>query len=318
VFKEFQVEQDHGYRRSTKVVEEPHSFDVQVEASHAGQTHEWRYTSYEGRVELASEAVAEAGIGVERAEPRWIAETVTAYGRIAPNENRLAFVIPRYAGTVREVHKLLGDTVEEGEVLASVESNDSLRPYEVRAPISGSIVEKNVAAGEFVDQTRPIYKVADLGTVWVDLNVYAEDALRLESGQQVVIRGAGKDGEREGRISYLSPFGDEHSQTTLARVELGNADGRLRPGLFVTGAVEVDRVEVPVAVRTEALQTFRDWEVVFVKEGDVFQAMPVVTGRRGGGWIEIVSGIEAEQEVATTNSFVLKADLLKSGVVHEH
>lgn len=318
VFKEFQVEQDHGYRRSTGVVEEPHSFDVQVEASHAGRTYEWSYTSYEGRVELASEAVAEAGIGVEVAGPRWMAETVTAYGRIAPNENRMAFVTPRYAGTVREVHKLLGDAVKEGEVLASVESNESLRPYEVRAPISGSIIEKNVAAGEFVDQTRPIYKVADLGTVWVELNVYAEDASRLESGQRVVIRGAGQGVEREGRISYLSPFGTEQSQTTLVRVELENAEGRLRPGLFVTGAVELDRVEVPVAVRTEALQTFRDWEVVFVKEGGVFQAMPVVTGRRGGGWIEIVSGIEAGQEVATTNSFVLKADLLKSGATHDH
>jgi cobalt-zinc-cadmium efflux system membrane fusion protein len=120
------------------------------------------------------------------------------------------------------------------------------------------------------------------------------------------------------RISYLSPFGAGYSQTTLARVELENPDGRLMPGLFVTGAVEVDRVEAPVAVRAEALQTFRDWEVVFVKEGDSFQAMPVGTGRRGGGWVEIVSGIEAGQEVATTNSFVLKADLLKSGATHDH
>ena len=104
----------------------------------------------------------------------------------------------------------------------------------------------------------------------------------------------------------------------LARVELPNPDGAWRPGLFVTGDVIVEEGEVPVAVKAEALQTYRDWTVVFVREGDVFEVRPVELGRRDQTSVEILSGVESGQQYAASNSFVVKAELGKAGASHDH
>ena len=107
-------------------------------------------------------------------------------------------------------------------------------------------------------------------------------------------------------------------ETMLARVELPNPDGAWRPGLFVTGDLVVEESELPVTVDVDALQSYRDWTVVFVQVGDVFEVRPVETGRRDEESVEIVSGLTAGERYAATNSFVLKAELGKSAASHDH
>lgn len=307
-----------SFLRGDRIVEEPHSFDVVVTLEADDETHRWEYESYEGRVILAPEAVRVAGIGIEVAGPAVLESTLRVTGRIEPNEDRMAHMIPRFPGVVKEVRKRLGDPVEKGEVLAVIQSNESLELYEVRAQIAGTVIKKHVTPGEFVAENEDVYVVADLGSVWVDLNVYRQDFQRLKLGQRVLLDAGEGIPPAEGRIDYISPFGAPSTQTMLARVELPNPDGEWRPGLFVTGDVVVEEGEVPVAVKAEALQTFRDWTVVFVRVGDVFEVRPVTLGRRDRGGIEIRSGIEAGEEYATTNSFVLKAELGKAGASHDH
>jgi cobalt-zinc-cadmium efflux system membrane fusion protein len=307
-----------SFLRGDGVVEEPHSFDVLVTLDADGETHRWEYESYEGRVTLEPEALRVAGIGVEAAGPAVLESTLRVTGRIEPNEDRMAHMIPRFPGVVKEVRKRLGDPVEKGEVLAVIQSNESLELYEVRAQIAGTVIKKHVTPGEFVAENEDVYVVADLGSVWVDLNVYRQDFQRLKLGQRVLLDAGEGIPPAEGRIDYISPFGAPSTQTMLARVELPNPDGAWRPGLFVTGDVVVEEGEVPVAVKAEALQTFRDWTVVFIREGDVFQATPVEIGRRDRGSAEVRSGIEAGQQYVTTNSFVLKAELGKAGASHDH
>ena len=77
-------------------------------------------------------------------------------------------------------------------------------------------------------------------------------------------------------------------------------------------------IEVPVAVKSAAIQTFRDWQVVFARFGDQFEVRPIELGRRDGDWVEIVSGLGAGQAYATDNAFVLKAELGKAGASHDH
>ncbi|MGH7859577.1 MAG: efflux RND transporter periplasmic adaptor subunit, partial [Candidatus Binatia bacterium] len=154
--------------------------------------------------------------------------------------------------------------------------------------------------------------------VWVDAFVRLEDFARLKVGQEVVVSGSAGEGGTAGRILYLSPVGSGETQTLLARAELPNLAGRLRPGLFVTAGVVVEETEVPVAVRAQAIQTFRASDVVFLTAGRVFQAMPVEIGRRDGEWAEIRRGVEAGQRYAAEGSFVVKADVGKSGATHEH
>jgi cobalt-zinc-cadmium efflux system membrane fusion protein len=314
----FQFQKREDYLIGDRTVEEPHSFEVHVVADQDGRTHRWEYPSYEGRTELSPEAILASGVVIETIGPATVTTRVRAHGRVVPNEDHLAHVIPRYPGVVKEVRKRLGDPVDRNEVLAIVEGNESLQRYEVRSSIAGMTIRKDVTAGEFAREGEIIYTVADLSTVWVDLNVYHEDFLRLRSGQPVTIETGEGVARAEGKIVYLSPIGAENTQTLLARVELPNPDGRWRPGLFATGEIVVEEAMVPLAVRTSALQTFRDWDVVFLNEGKVFQAMPVKLGRRGDEWVEVLAGVEAGQKYAAEGSFIIKADIGKSGAVHEH
>jgi cobalt-zinc-cadmium efflux system membrane fusion protein len=306
------------YLRADGVVGEPHSFDVVVVAERDGHRHQWDYASYEGRVNLTPEAVRMAEIGVETAGPKIVRSTLRVTGHIGPNEDRMAHVIPRFPGVVKEVRKRLGDSVERGEVLAIVQSNESLELYEVRSQIAGTVIKKHVTPGEFVAVDEDVYVIADLSSVWVDLNVYRQDFARLKLGQRVRLDAGEGIAPAEGTIGYISPFGAPSTQTMLARVELPNPDGAWRPGLFVTGDLLVEESELPVTVDVDALQSYRDWTVVFVQVGDVFEVRPVETGRRDEESVEIVSGITAGERYAASNSFVLKAELGKSAASHDH
>jgi cobalt-zinc-cadmium efflux system membrane fusion protein len=199
-----------------------------------------------------------------------------------------------------------------------VQSNESLQSYEVRSQIDGTVIKKHVTVGEFVNEGEDIYVVADLSSVWVDLNVYRQDFARLKIGQRVILDAGEGIARAESTIGYISPFGAPNTQTMLARAELPNPAGAWRPGIFVTGEVVVEETTVPVAVEAAALQTLRDWKVVFVREGNVFEARPVELGRRDSHWVEVVSGLEADQQYVAANSFILKAELGKAGAVHEH
>ncbi|MEO7434259.1 MAG: efflux RND transporter periplasmic adaptor subunit [Candidatus Binatia bacterium] len=137
-------------------------------------------------------------------------------------------------------------------------------------------------------------------------------------GQTATIEAGGGVPPAEGRIIYLSPFGAESTQTLLARVEIVNAAGDWRPGLFATAEIVVEEVRVPVAVRASALQTFRDWDVVFLNDGAVFQVAPLELGRRDPEWVEVVDGLRGGERYAAENSFIVKADVGKSGASHDH
>jgi cobalt-zinc-cadmium efflux system membrane fusion protein len=110
----------------------------------------------------------------------------------------------------------------------------------------------------------------------------------------------------------------EQTRSSRARVVIDNKDGVWRPGMFVNVHLTENEAFVPMAVKAEALQTFRDWDVVFIKVGDKFEARPLELGRREGEWVEVLAGLTAGMEYASKNSFVVKADVLKSGASHDH
>lgn len=307
-----------NYLLGDQEIVEPHSFDVKVIAERGGKTYRWEYDSYEGRTTMTSEAVKNSGIVIESAGPANIKTTIKVNGRVLPNEDHMTHIIPRYPGIVKKINKRLGDTVAKDEVVAVVESNESLQPYEVKSSIAGTVIKKDVTQGEFVKEGDAIYIVADLGTVWVDLNVNRKDFGKLKVGEAVTLFAGENMTNATGTVSYISPFGAEDTQTMLARVELPNPQGVWRPGLFVTGEIVVQEAAVPVAVRASALQTFRDWEVVFMQDEGMFEIAILELGRRDGEWAEVLSGLNSGQKYATENSFIIKADILKSGASHDH
>ena len=300
------------------VVYEPHSFKVTVTAEHGGKNHRWQYDSPEARTELPPATAKNSGVTVETVGPATIKSTLRVHGRVRVNEEQMKHLVPRYPGVLKEVRRKLGDRVAKDEVLAVIESNESLQKYEIKSDLAGIIIEKHAAVGESVGNDEPIFIVANLESVWVDLNIFRQDTTRVKVGQTVRIDGGEGLPEVEGKISYLSPFGAENTQTLLARVELPNPDGYWRPGLFVAGEVIFAETNVPLAVKPGAVQSFRDWTVVFVNDGNLYEPLVIETGRADADWVEITSGMKAGQRYAAEGSFIIKADILKSGASHDH
>lgn len=315
---EFVLQPKDTFLSSPKEVEEPHSFDVSVEARHDGKYHSWSYASYEGRVEMSGDVAVHSGVTTEQAAPHHIRTIHRARGKIVPSEHRIAHVIPRFAGVVREGRKHIGDRVEKGEVLAIIESNQSLQPFEVRSQISGTIVHGHLIVGEYVPENQSVYIVADISEVWADFLVPLRESGDITKGQKVIISSVTGSATKEGYVSYVAPYADERSQAQLVRVIVPNENGTFVPGMFITGDIIVGDSAIPVAVKREGLQRFREWDIVFVRVGDVYEVRPIELGRSDGAWVEVVRGLRAGEEYVVGNSFLMKADALKAGASHDH
>jgi membrane fusion protein, heavy metal efflux system len=266
-----------------------------------------------GRVELNEKQAKNANLDVEVAGPAKIDVTLQLSGKITFNEDAIANVSAPYPGIVKAVYKGLGDRVQKGEALALIQSSESLRDYQVNSDISGTIVKKEVTIGELARDDKAIFMVADLSTVWVDFSVFPQDFRRLKPGQVVQINYSDNLSTRS-KISYIAPFGSENTQSMLARAVVQNPDGLLRPGLFVTGALFVEEIEAPIAVRPSAIQNVNEKTVVFTAKGAVFEAREVALGTNDGNYVQVLSGLNAGDRYVAGNSFLLKAELGKSEV----
>lgn len=194
----------------------------------------------------------------------------------------------------------------------------NLTRYEIRAPIDGVIVEKHISLGEAVKDDANIFVIADLSTVWAEMTIYAKDLNIVKVGQKATVKAAAFESQSSGAVSYVGALVGEQTRTAKARVVLPNPKGVWRPGLPVNIELVAGEVEVPVAVSAEAIQTVRDWTVVFGRYGEYFEARPVELGRSDGKFTEVIKGLNAGEQYAAKNSFLIKADLGKSGASHDH
>jgi cobalt-zinc-cadmium efflux system membrane fusion protein len=199
----------------------------------------------------------------------------------------------------------------------SVKGGAGLNRFEIRAPFDGTVVEKHLALGEAVKEDASIFTVADLRTVWAEFAVAAKDLATVRVGQKVVVSSSAFDSKVEGVVSYVGALLGEQTRTARARVTLANPQGAWRPGLFVTVAVLSDSAGVPLAVDADAIQTIDDEPVAFKAVPGGFVATSVKVGRTDGRNVEVLAGLKAGDRVASSNTFILKADLGKSGAAEE-
>lgn len=251
------------------VVEEPHSFDVEIEARHAGKTHRWTLASYEGRTTITPEAAREGGIKVETVGPVTLEETRELLGTVELAPNARAMVRARFPGKVMAVSKQVGDRVRAGEVLAHVESNESLQTYTVVSPVSGVVFERATNVGD-VAGSEPMFVIADPAKTTVVFNIFPRDLEVIRGGQRVVVETLDGAPVGAGRLSEFLPDGNRAAGTALVRTPLPNPTGQWRPGMALKGRVTVGGVQVPMAVRTEAIQPFRDFQVVYAAVGNTY------------------------------------------------
>jgi len=286
-------------------------------AEHADDADHDGHAESERTIELSDAQIHASGIELLEAGPAKIRQTLPLYGTVAPNAERMREVTARYPGVVRTVTKRVGDAVREGETLATVESNESLRTYAVTAPLSGVVTHRKANPGEYSGDAV-MFTVADLSTVWVELSIFPRDVSKVRVGQSVRVQSPDSGISGEGQVIYVAPFGQTANQTLTARVLLDNADRRWSPGLYVTAEATLAETHAPLAIRNEAVQTLDSRSVVFVKGERGFTATPVSLGRNDSAFAEVTSGIQAGNTYAATNSFILKAELGKGEAEHEH
>ena len=340
-------------------------------------------------VQLNAEQQAHAGLQLAVAGPMTVRQSVIAPGKVLINADRIAHVIPRVTGVVRDVRKSTGDAVMDGELMAVIESMEiadaranyfaaearkklaaavykrkellwkeeiasrqayeeaqqamelaqveersaiqkliamdmplskvkeqansqrrDLSRYEIRAPFTGQILERDMVLGEATQPNVPVFVLGNLDTVWVDLNVYPKDIDRISIGEPVKITAGNKSAMA--KIIHIRPVVSEESRATAVRALLENQDRRWQPGLFVSGEIFTEENSAQIAVNREAVLTLHNQDVVFVREGDEFKPRTVQLGVRDLHAVEILQGLQAGETYVATGAFVLKSELEKN------
>jgi cobalt-zinc-cadmium efflux system membrane fusion protein len=318
-------DEEHADHAESEVHSE-HGEDAGHEASHMGHDHgeaEAVESGHEGHdhaaedvLHLSPEAIRLAGIRIGTAGMGRLHRTIELPGEIGFNEDRMVHVTPRYPGVAREVHGRLGAFVREGEVLAVLESNESLSRYNITAPISGRIIEKHLAVGEFAAEDQAMFLVADLSTVWANCEVYAKDMPYVTQGGRVRISAVEGGRSTDATLAYVAPVYDGETRSALARAVITNDGDIWRPGAFIRAELEVEMETDRLTVGKDAIQTLLEQKVLFVPgdEEGAFELVPVVTGVAGEHSVEILSGIQAGTQYVASGAFELKAKMVTANM----
>ena len=212
--------------------------------------------------------------------------------------------------------KLFALGLTENELAALPdEPETSLRRQEVRAPISGRVVDRKVDLGAAVGRDNletELFTVADLDRVWVELAIGPTDLPMVAEGQTVSIAAHGLSKRAVGKIVFISPIVDRDTHSARVVVEIANPDGNWRPGSLVHAAVAIEERSVALAVPVSAIQTIDKMRVLFVRTSEGFEKRQVMLGDGDDRLFEVLSGVRDGETIAVSNTFALKAEFLKS------
>lgn len=263
-------------------------------------------------VRLTDELIQTSGIGLAVAEPGTIQVQRKVYGRLIINPEYQVNITARFPGKVESVYVTQGAAVKPGDLLAKIESDESLRSYSVTAPLSGVVIERSINPGEQTD-TGILFVIADPTQLVAELNLFSQDMEGVTPGQPVLIKTESKN--YQGSIQSLTPG---HGASVTARVILTNQIATPIPNQTIEALIAIEQLPVAIKIDTKALQEMDGQWVVFVQEGEQFEARTVEAGITDGEFTEIKQGLQAGETYVLNNSYLLKADLEKSGAAHEH
>jgi cobalt-zinc-cadmium efflux system membrane fusion protein len=263
-------------------------------------------------VELAQSAYDRARELFEKSQGIPLTELQKRLGELRAAQGSLLAAETALTAAENKLH-LLG---MDREAVGQLANTGRIDPrYTVRAPISGQVIDREATLGELVrPETEKLMVLADLSTVWVLADVPEAKLGEIALGSQArVTLPALANRDFMGAVSYISPELDLFTRTARVRIEVKNPEGRLLPGMFA-------RVEVST-VPEDALQTVDGQPAVFVPvagESSAFRKQPVTAGPPVSGMVPIHSGLEEGAPYVVSGTFILKAELGKTGAEHEH
>ena len=326
----------------------------QKEKAPAGEAKE--HAEEKGLV-LSAEEISVAGIRVALLQEQVVSDQLAVTATITANQDKLARVAPRVPGRLAKVMVNLGDNVRQGQPMAlidSIEVGEARSAYAQAASERGLakanldraeklyadqiIAQKDYlraraesekanavlrAAGEkqqayLAQSDKPLFSVADLSTVWIETNLFEKDIGRVKVGAPATVTVTAYPGETfKGKVTYISSVMDKESRTIKARVDVPNADGRLKLEMFATASITTSGSSKALLVPDEAVVLIQGQPTAFVQERDGFEARPVELGDKLRGQVALKSGIKAGEKVVVSGAYALKAKMLKSQISAE-
>lgn len=189
----------------------------------------------------------------------------------------------------------------------------------IRAPMSGRVVERKAAPGQNVTPGEDLFVVADVNRLWLMLQITERDLHFVRKGQGVSVEIPSYPGESfEAAIDYVGDAVDPHTRTVPTRVVVNNRAGRLKAGMYADAVVRVDEAPSAVTVPTAAIARLSGHTEVFVATGPrQFERRTVEIGRATDDWTEILSGLSAGERIAVKGTFILKSEALKGTLAEE-
>lgn len=379
----FKPESD--YLIGNEIVYEPHSFLMVINVDYQGKKHSWKWDTKEGRVTMLDSSIKSSGLELLKVEPMMFENALELKGELKFPDNFESFITPKASGTLVKTYRTIGDKVSQGDLLATVQSQDLIRlnaersiamdtlqfsrkkmeqertlfqkrvspeidyinaqrefedaqiranelnslirsygdsgngTIEVRAAMSGTILQVLGAVGSNVTPASPLFKIANTSQLLAVVNVPADKLNEINPDNKVTVKPQTQTGTEEalGRIKYISDVIDPKTRTAQVFIEISN-QFKWRSGQLITAQIFEKQTMKQMVVREDALQTFRDWDVVFIRVGNDFEARPLELGDKFNGYVEVKSGLKAGQVYAAGNSYLLKAELGKSGATHDH
>lgn len=304
------------FLKGDSVVREPHSFAVTLNARYRGTTHRWQYETIEGRTRIDPEIAKGLNIQTAIAGPASLVERTKVFGKLVVNPEQVREVRARFDGSVDAVRVKLGERVSKGQPVIAINSNENLKTYTVNSPITGIVLERTANAGE---QTagRNLLVIGDDRALLAELAVFPATRQRIRIGDPVSLNIRGAPAPVEGVIQAVDPVMQANQASTI-RVALKDPVKGLTPGAFVSAHVQVAAFDVALAVKRTALQTYRDFTVVYAQVGDQYEVRMLELGREGSDWVEVLSGLDPGTRYVSENSYIIKADIEKSGASHDH
>ncbi len=220
--------------------------------------------------------------------------------------------------SARQRLKLMG--VKDEQIAGLEKAGQPNIRLPIYTPLSGIVIEKIALVGQYVNVGDPLFNIADLSSVWVEVEVYENEFPNIRIGQAVDIMSQSYPGKTfRGRVAFVYPFLDPKTRTVKVRVEISNPGLKLKPDMFVNATVKValgSSVVVPVSAVMDTGQRQVVW--VETKPG-MFEPRDVKVGARSGDNVQILSGLSAGEKVASSGGYLIdsEAQLKGGGGGHE-
>jgi len=291
----------------------------------------------EGHVEITSVNAKNAGIVNEVAGAAQIKKTITVYGKTRVKPNSISQVSARFAGLITQLTVNVGDTVNAGDIIAQVESNNSFKRYTIVAPIAGIVTQRNANPGEITGQ-KPLVVIENYDELWVEFMVFpsqkntqfAENAVKQGMTVMVSSSNISDTSLLENTTSTQLEIGhvlaNKSQPYTNAIAVLDNKKNQWAAGQLLTGSIVISEQTVNLAIDNRAFQEVEGKQVIFVVKEHGYETRElghqpgsdITLGQTDGYFTQVVSGLRAGEQYAVKNSYLLKADLGKAGAAHVH